>query len=81
MDPATKPGYATTEFWLTLAAVLVGAVLASGIIPASGPWGQIVGLIASLLSALGYQVTRSYVKSTQLKTNAIVEANKNSSPR
>lgn len=34
---APKPGYKTTEFWLSFAAIIVGAVQASGIVPAEGP--------------------------------------------
>ena len=34
---AMKPGYKTTEFWLSTAATVVGLLIASGIIPATGP--------------------------------------------
>jgi hypothetical protein len=57
-----KPGYQTTEFWLTTAATLVGLMIASGIIPTSGIWPQIVGVVSSVLSSLGYSIGRSLVK-------------------
>lgn len=57
-----KPGYKTTEFWLSLAAVLVGAVAASGVIPAETVWERIVGLIVSALAALGYTGARLALK-------------------
>jgi len=57
-----KPGYKTTEFWLTTAAALVGAMIASGIIPATGPWAQVVGLLCAVLGTLGYTVARGQAK-------------------
>lgn len=57
-----KPGYKTTEFWLSLAAVLVGAVAASGVIPAETVWERIVGLVVSALAALGYTGARLALK-------------------
>lgn len=59
-----KPGYKTTEFWLSLAAVLVGVFLASGIIPESGPWAQVIGVISGVLGAMGYSVSRGIAKSS-----------------
>jgi len=57
-----KPGYKTTEFWLSLAAVLVGAAVSSGAIPETGPYAQVVGLVASVLGGLGYTVSRTMIK-------------------
>ena len=69
-DPATapvKPGYKTTEFWLSLLAMLTGAVIASGIVDPAGSTmtAKIVGGIMSLLGALGYTVQRTSLKSGQ----------------
>jgi len=74
MNGTTKPGYKTTEFWLSLLAVLMGAVVASGVIPPQGPWSQVFGLLTSLLTAAGYTASRGFTKSTELKSSAIVEA-------
>lgn len=57
-----KPGYKTTEFWLSFAAVMVGAVQASGLIPSEGAWNQILGLVVSALVAMGYTGARIAVK-------------------
>lgn len=59
-----KPGYRSTEFWVSLVAVLVGALLSSGLLDAIPGTvdDQIVGIIATILSALGYTVSRSFVK-------------------
>ncbi len=76
MDPVTtppagveaavvKPGYKTTEFWLSAVATIVGLVLASGIVPSNGPWVQVTGLITGVLGALGYTVSRGNVKASQ----------------
>jgi hypothetical protein len=65
------PGWKTSEFWLSLAAMLVGAVLSSGIIPSGSIWTQIVGVLATILGALGYQVARTAVKTGAL---AVAEA-------
>lgn len=62
VTPVVKPGYKTTEFWLSSAATLVGLVLASGAIPSDGPWVQVTGLITGILGALGYTVSRGNVK-------------------
>jgi len=58
----TKPGYKTTEFWLSFAAVIVGAVQASGIVPSEGPWNQVLGMVISALVALGYTGARMAMK-------------------
>ena len=57
-----KPGYKTTEFWLTLAATAVGALLASGVIEAGSAWDKAVGVVVSVLGALGYTVARGMAK-------------------
>jgi hypothetical protein len=60
--PALKPGYRTTEFWLSLAATLLGAAFASGLIPTDSKWEQVLGLAASVLASFGYTVSRTLVK-------------------
>lgn len=64
-SPVVKPGYKTTEFWLSAVATIVGLVLASGIVPSNGPWVQVTGLITGVLGALGYTVSRGSVKASQ----------------
>lgn len=74
MDPTTKPGYKTTEFWLSLVAFLISAAVASGIVPQAGPVAQVVALTTALLSAAGYTVVRGFTKSAAIKSDAIVAA-------
>ena len=57
-----KPGFKTTEFWLSLAAVGLGAVIGSGAIPTDGPWVQIVALLNTALVAMGYTGSRLTLK-------------------
>ena len=61
-DTAVKPGYQTTEFWMTAAATVVGLAIASGVIPTTGYWPSIVALIVSAFAAMGYTVSRTVVK-------------------
>ncbi len=57
------PGIKTTEFWLTLAAVLLSAMLTANILPSGGLWEKIVSLALAVLATLGYQASRAIVKS------------------
>ncbi len=57
-----KPGYKTTEFWLSAGATVVGLAIASGIVPDTGMWPKIVALVVSAFAAMGYTVSRTAVK-------------------
>lgn len=57
-----KPGYKTTEFWLALCAVLLGAVIGTGIVPTDGPWVQVVAVAETALIAMGYTGARLTLK-------------------
>ena len=59
-----KPGYKTTEFWMSMMAVALGAVVASGAIEIEGASAQIVGLIEAALVALGYTGARLTLKNS-----------------
>lgn len=65
-----KPGYKSTEFWLSLVAVLVGAVFASGVVAEDSIWAQALGVLSSVLGALGYSVSRSLVKKAASEADA-----------
>lgn len=60
--PGYKTGYKTTEFWLSLVTVTIGAVMASGIVPAESAWERALGLVVSGLAALGYTGARLAIK-------------------
>ena len=62
----TKPGYKTTEFWLSTIAMVIGALMASGVMAslATDHWAtRLVGGAVAVLAALGYNASRSKVKS------------------
>ena len=61
-DTTVKPGYKTTEFWMTAGATAVGLAIASGIVPDTGMWPKIVALVVSAFAAMGYTVSRTAVK-------------------
>ena len=70
-----KEGYKTSEFWMSLAAILVGMMLSSGAV-SNALALQVLGGAATMLTALGYQVSRSYVKASETRSDALVEAAK-----
>lgn len=57
-----KPGYKTTEFWISMLAVLIGGVQASGLIPTESPLNQIIGTAVVALVSLGYTGSRLNLK-------------------
>jgi hypothetical protein len=61
-----KPGFKTTEFWLSLLATLLGFVMASGALDILGDnhWSApVVGGLVAVLASLGYSASRAKVKS------------------
>lgn len=66
-----RPSYKTGEYWLSVAAVLLGALMASGLIADDTPWGKLFGVMASVLGALGYTVSRHAFKGTAMKVEAL----------
>jgi len=68
-----KPGYKTTEFWLSLLAIAIGAITTSGAISNSVVL-QGLGLAATALGALGYSGARAVTKAGESKADAIKAA-------
>lgn len=58
-----RSGYKTTEFWLTVAAAVVGFAMASGLFAEGSTTAQVFGFIGMVLSSLGYSYSRGIVKS------------------
>ncbi len=61
--PVVKPGYSTSEFWLSAAVTIIGLLMASGIVRPGSAWDQAIGIGLSTLTALGYTAQRGNVKS------------------
>ena len=57
-----KPGWRTTEWWLTLAAVVVNAVLGSDMLTEMPAVGKVVCALGAVLAALGYSSHRTRLK-------------------
>lgn len=57
-----KPGYKTTEFYLALVAMLLGAAFASGLVSDGSTLDKVLGLVATILGQLGYTVSRTMTK-------------------
>ena len=53
-----KPGWKTSEFWLSLAAALLGAFVASGVLPAEHAVMKIAGMALTALASMGYAASR-----------------------
>lgn len=63
-----KPGYKTTEFWMSTVAMICGVLLASGAIVEGSMTAQIVGGVMSVLTTLGYTASRGKAKEAAEKT-------------
>ena len=62
-----KPGYKTTEFWMTILSQLVAiSAMVLGTYDPDSQVLEILGAITSVLSKLGYDVSRAAVKRAQL---------------
>ena len=72
MEP--RKGYRSSEFWLSVAAMVVGAVLASGAFDESSTVLKLLGAASSILAALGYTAARMVVKGNEAKAAALVAA-------
>jgi len=59
MSNNSKPGYKSTEFWLSCVGLVGGLVLS--VMPES-PWANIVGGILSAVCGASYTIGRSWAK-------------------
>lgn len=57
-----KPFYQRTEFWLSLAALIIGGLMGSGIIGPATPTARVLGMLIEVLSAMGYTIARTMAK-------------------
>ena len=58
----TKPGFKTTEFYMSLAAMVVGALVASDVFSEGRTGMKITALVSSALVARGYTGARMNIK-------------------
>jgi len=71
MAQARKPGYRTSEFWLSLCALILGALIASGYVGDESTAGKVMAFAASAFTALGYNISRGMTKKAEALTSAI----------
>lgn len=57
-----KPGFKTTEFYLSSLAMIVSIVYASGIVESGSNIDKVIGFISMALVAMGYSVSRGLAK-------------------
>ena len=67
-----KPGYKTTEFWLSLLGSILGAVMASDVLDENSKAIQLIGAGLMLLTTMGYTVGRIRVKNAVASENKVV---------
>lgn len=58
----TKAGYKTSEFWLSVVAIAIGAITAGDVFNEGSGGAKIAALITSALVALGYTGARLNLK-------------------
>lgn len=66
-----KPGYKTSEFWLSVVAAIVGLLMASGVVGEGSMWAQALGMVSTALAAAGYATSRGITKGSEAKAEAI----------
>lgn len=67
-----KPGWKTSEFWLSLGAQILTVLFASGIVADGTTFEKALVLVAGILGALGYAVVRGGVKKADTAGSALV---------
>lgn len=74
-----KPGWKTSEFWLTIVMIVLTALLSSGVFEDVPTVAKIVSAIVATLAALGYTANRAvlkYVAITDETRRRSIEADK-----
>jgi len=68
-EKKSSPGYKTTEFWLSLIVVVLGAFMASGMVPGDHVAIKVGGMVMAVLSGMGYTAGRSKIKAAAEVSN------------
>lgn len=58
-----QPGYKTSEWWLALAAMVIGTLIVSGLIGETSALGKTLAFASSVLASIGYSYSRGMAKS------------------
>lgn len=73
---ASKPGFRTSEFWLSLVVIIFGVLMSSGAVAEDSTPAKIIGGIMAVLGALGYTGARAQVKKTDSANQLEIEFEK-----
>ena len=65
MTDQAKPGWKTTDFWLSLGVIVLSATVASGLLASDGIAFKIVSIVTATLTGLGYTAARAKAKGQQ----------------
>tara|TARA_R100000808_G_scaffold2159_1_gene9051 strand:+ start:96 stop:287 length:192 start_codon:yes stop_codon:yes gene_type:complete len=61
-----KPGWKTTEFWVTVISLVLASIASSGLLGSvDDPWPKLLALIAAGLVGGGYTISRGLAKMNQ----------------
>ena len=70
INEGLKAGVKSSEFYLSLAAVILGIVISTGVVDidsGAGIWDKVAGIVCTLLAAFGYTVSRAKVKAAAVE--------------
>lgn len=63
-----KPGYKTSEWYLTVVTTLLSLLYASGLIVDGSTLAKAAAFLVAALATVGYQVSRGKVKAAEAKS-------------
>lgn len=66
-------GWKTSEFWLSLLAIVISAMVLAEVFPSESVWAKILLVASIILSSLGYTVSRAYTKINAMKVETYKE--------
>jgi hypothetical protein len=72
MSAPIRPGWKTSEFWLSTAAMLAGSLMAAGTFDGT-PFDRVLGAIMAVLATLGYSASRAKTKRPRKHETGAVE--------
>jgi hypothetical protein len=66
----TRPGYKTSEFYLTAVAMVLSLLFASGLVSDGSTVEKVAAFLAAALTTLGYTVSRGKLKAGNGRTDS-----------
>ena len=69
-----KPGFKTTEWWMSMAVVIVGILITSGLFAEASALYKGLAFLGSTLAALGYTSARAVTKKAEALSEVVLSA-------